>query len=193
MQAAVETAFGDLAKTGWSAWQTEALAVIAESGDPRLAWIISDLSRIVPDRGLATLLTQAATQLLAIDIDSGEHWRVMTDHLIAWDIPAPPAYLTAKRKIYALVLPASDKLFTPGEIDWRHVSWGGVLIDDRPFGTTDEPCNCIPAADNPAVSKAAETTWLGDQEMVFGIGSPMALSIVGQYTVCVVRMSLPMR
>jgi hypothetical protein len=170
LQAAVEMAFGDLANTGWGARQTEALTVIAESGDPRLAWMISDLSRIVPDRALATLLTEAASQLLAIEIDSGDHWRAMTDHLIAWDIPAPPAYLKVKRGIYALVFPASDKLFTPGEIDWRHVSWGGVMIDDRPFGTTDEPCNCIPAADNPAVSTEAETTWLGDHEMVFGLG-----------------------
>ena len=44
----------------------------------------------------------------------------------------------------------------PGEIDWRHVSWGGVLIDDRPFGKTDQACNCIPAADNPPVTSAEE-------------------------------------
>ena len=30
-------------------------------------------------------------------------------------------------------------------------------------------------------------------KIIRGSGSPIALSIVGQYTVCVVRMSLPMR
>ncbi|MEL7348264.1 MAG: DUF3179 domain-containing (seleno)protein, partial [Pseudomonadota bacterium] len=34
---------------------------------------------------------------------------------------------------------------------------------------TDEPCNCIPAADNPPVSSAAEATWLDDDDVVFGI------------------------
>jgi hypothetical protein len=49
------------------------------------------------------------------------------------------------------------------------VSWGGVLIDDRPYDTTDEPCNCIPAADNPEVETAEEATWLEDDDIVFGI------------------------
>ncbi|MEL6121864.1 MAG: DUF3179 domain-containing (seleno)protein, partial [Pseudomonadota bacterium] len=56
-----------------------------------------------------------------------------------------------------------------GQIDWRHVSWGGVPIDARPFDQTDERCNCIPAADNPEVSTAAEATWLKDSDVVFGV------------------------
>ena len=167
---AIDTAFGDLGNTGWGPEQTEALAVITESGDPRLAWIISDLTRIVPDRGLSALLSDSAGQLMGIEITVGDHWGTMVDHLIAWDIPAPPGYLDIKRGIYTLVLPGTDKLFVPGSIDWRHVSWGGVLIDDRPFGKTDDACNCIPAADNPAVVKAADADWPGDDEIVFGVG-----------------------
>ena len=56
-----------------------------------------------------------------------------------------------------------------GNIDWRHVSWGGVLIDDRKYDTTDKECNCIPAADNPKVSSAKEAKWLKDDDIVFGI------------------------
>ena len=56
-----------------------------------------------------------------------------------------------------------------GDIDWRHVSWGGVVIDDRAYDTTDEECNCIPAADNPEVSTAEEAKWLKDDDIVFGI------------------------
>ena len=44
-----------------------------------------------------------------------------------------------------------------------------MLIDDRPFDTTDEPCNCIPAADNPPVSTAEEAAWLDDNSVVFGL------------------------
>ncbi len=44
-----------------------------------------------------------------------------------------------------------------------------MLIDDRAFGRTDEPCNCIPAADNPKVSSAVEATWLDDDAVIFGI------------------------
>ena len=62
------------------------------------------------------------------------------------------------------------KIFVEGDIDWRHVSWGGVSIDDRAYDTTDIPCNCIPAADNPKVSSAKDATWLKDDDIVFGIG-----------------------
>ena len=66
-------------------------------------------------------------------------------------------------------MPEWDKLFVEGNIDWRLVSWGGVLIDDRAYDTTDEPCNCIPAADNPEVTNANDATWLKDDDIVFGI------------------------
>ena len=67
-------------------------------------------------------------------------------------------------------MPGWDKIFVEGDIDWRHVSWGGVLIDDRAYDTTDVRCNCIPAADNPEVSSAQDATWLKDEDIVFGIG-----------------------
>ncbi len=170
LAAAVATAFGDLRASGWGREQNEALRVIATSGDPRLGWLLSDLTRIVSDPQLSALLAVAASELLSVEIDLGDHWRVMTDHLIAWNVPAPPNYLEVKRRIYTLILPDWEQLFAPGDIDWRHVSWGGVSIDDRPFGKTDQPCNCIPAADNPAVSDVKGATWLRDDDVVFGIG-----------------------
>ena len=167
---AVETAFGDLGTSGWGVAQSEALTVIVRSGDARLGWLISDLARIVSDPSFSAVLAAAASELLDIKVEPGDHWRTMTDHLIAWDIPAPPRYLDFKRGIYDLALPGIARLFVPGDIEWRHVSWGGVLIDDRPFGKTDQPCNCIPAADNPPVSDAKTATWLSDDDIVFGIG-----------------------
>ena len=43
-------------------------------------------------------------------------------------------------------------------------------IDNRAYDTTDIPCNCIPAADNPKVSSAKDATWLKDDDINFGIG-----------------------
>ena len=94
----------------------------------------------------------------------------MTSTLIAWDIPEPPDYLTGKRNIYTPVEPAWESLMDDNSVlDWRIVSWGGVLIDNRPFDTTDDPCNCIPGIDNPTTLTAQEATWVADDAVVFGV------------------------
>ncbi len=170
LKAAIQTAFVDsIASSSWGPEQQAALEVVTASGDPRLAWIISDLMRFVTGGNLANTLGTAAADLLEIDAPTSNHWGIITDHLIAWDIPAPPDYLSVKRAIFTGVVPQWRALFVEGDIDWRHVSWGGVLIDDRAYGQTNAPCNCIPAADNPAVSSAEDATWLEDSDIVFGI------------------------
>ena len=80
-----------------------------------------------------------------------------------------PDYLSVKRAIFTNIVPGWDRIFVGGDIDWRLVSWGGVLIDDRTYDTTDEACNCIPEADNPEVSSAEYATWPIDDDIVFGI------------------------
>jgi len=168
--AAVKVAFIDtMAKSTWEEAQSKALDQIVAAKDPRLAWMIADLLRFVPNQHLSEELAIAAYNLLGVVSPDPNHWGVVTDRLIAWNIPAPPGYLQVKRAIFTKIVPRWDKIFVPGDIDWRHVSWGGVLIDDRAYDLTDEPCNCIPAADNPQVSKAAEATWLKDNDIVFGI------------------------
>ncbi|MEM8914719.1 MAG: DUF3179 domain-containing (seleno)protein [Pseudomonadota bacterium] len=170
VQTAVQVAFVDsVTSSTWGNDQTLALNEIAESMDPRLAWIISDMMRFVPDIGLHSALASAAGELLGKELASDNQWGAVTDHLMAWEIPAPPNYLPVKRAIFTNVVPGWESIFVEGDIDWRHVSWGGVLIDNRPYDTTGEPCNCIPAADNPPVTSAAEATWLKDEDIVFGI------------------------
>ena len=159
----------------WGPEQSMAMETIATSEDPRLVWIIADLMRFVSQRELTAQLMASSSILFDKRLPNQNHWGVVTDHLIAWDIPAPPDYLAVKREIFTNVVPGWERIFVEGTIDWRHVSWGGVLIDDRPFGTTEEPCNCIPAADNPEVTSAAEATWLDDDDIVFGI------EVNGQY------------
>ncbi|MEM6546997.1 MAG: DUF3179 domain-containing (seleno)protein [Pseudomonadota bacterium] len=170
VQAAVKVAFVDSMEDGsWGEAQTLALTEISEANDPRLAWIISDLMRFVSGPALNRALADAASELLGKDLARGNSWGNVTDHLIAWEIPAPPDYLQTKRAIFTNALPGWDRIFVQGDIDWRLVSWGGVLIDDRAYDTTDRNCNCIPAADNPEVSNAEDATWLKDEDIVFGI------------------------
>ncbi|MEM7642137.1 MAG: DUF3179 domain-containing (seleno)protein [Pseudomonadota bacterium] len=170
LEAAVRTAFVDSANQSvWSRDQVAALAEIAASGDPRLAWHISDLLRFTAGLQLTDTLTDAASTLLGKEMPDQNQWGAVTDHLIAWDIPAPPGYLPVKRSIFIGIVPGWDRIFVDGDIDWRLVSWGGVLIDDRPYDTTDDRCNCIPAADNPEISTAEDATWLDDDDIVFGI------------------------
>ncbi|MDP5217578.1 DUF3179 domain-containing (seleno)protein [Ruegeria sp. 2205SS24-7] len=170
LRKAVEVAFVDsIAQEAWGRDQTQAMEEIVASKDPRIVWIISDLMRFVSEPNLNATLTKAASSLLDTKIPRRNNWGAITDHLIAWDIPAPPDYLKTKRAIFTTILPGWDKIFVEGTIDWRHVSWGGVLIDDRAYDRTHDPCNCIPAADNPQVSSAQDATWLKDDDIVFGI------------------------
>ncbi len=170
LKTAVRLAFVEsMTQSTWGQDQNIALNDIATSGDVRLVWIISDMMRFVTNGALNDALTQAASLLLEKQLPAFNQWGVVTDHLIAWDIPEPPNYLQTKRAIFTTVVPEWKELFVKGDIDWRHVSWGGVLIDNRPFDTTDDPCNCIPAADNPAVTSAEEATWLDDDDIVFGV------------------------
>jgi len=168
--AALDTAFGVNLKSGkWGAEQQAAMDTLVGSKDARLAWLISDLMRVAGSSELTAQLARAAGQLLDITYEDGNIWGHTTDQLIGWDIPAPPDYLKYKRNIYTIIVHEWHALFEEGEIDWRHVSWGGVRIDDRPFDTTDEPCNCIPAADNPDTTSVADAGWLKDDAIVFGI------------------------
>lgn len=170
LRAAVELAFVEGTRGQvWGKAHALALNDVAESKDPRLVWVISDLMRFVSDADFEAVLASAAAKLLNKELSVANRWGTITDHLIAWDIPAPPDYLRMKRAIFTSLVPGWDKIFVEGDIDWRLVSWGGVLIDDRKYDATDEECNCIPAADNPEVSKASEATWLKDEDIVFGL------------------------
>lgn len=167
---AVRTVFVDsLATSSWGPDQNLALTEIASSGDPRLAWVITDMMRFTWRASFDDALSEAASTLLGVRLETPQRWNELTDHLIAWDIPAYPGYLDTKRAIFTQFVPGWERIFVEGEIDWRMVSWGGVPIDARPYDTTDEACNCIPAADNPEVSGAGEATWLKDSDIVFGI------------------------
>ncbi|MEM9436103.1 MAG: DUF3179 domain-containing (seleno)protein [Pseudomonadota bacterium] len=157
-----------LATSAWGPTEQEALAKVAASGDTRLAWTLLDMMRFTWRISFDNALAGASSTLTGIDYQTPRRWAELTDHLIAWDIPAYPGYLDTKRAIFTQFLPEMAPLFAPGDVDWRLISWGGVNIDDRPFGT-QTICACIPAADDPPTTSAEEASWLADDATIFGI------------------------
>ncbi len=155
----------------------EVFQTVGASGDPRVMWLLSDVLRFVGSSRARNAAIEAfddlsGTNLYDDPVTDRSLWQSLTDHLIAWDVDAPPGYVDWKAQIFLLVEPRWQPFFDDVDttIDWRHVSWGGVLIDDRPLGTT-VGCvgGCIPALDDPAVTDAAGGSWYPDEELVFGV------------------------
>ncbi|MDX1718164.1 MAG: hypothetical protein R3287_14740, partial [Anderseniella sp.] len=112
LKKAVQTAFVDsVSKASWGDEQTAALAEIARSKDVRLGWMISDMMRFAVSPHIDALLLTAASGLFGKELDRQNSWGSVTDHLIAWDIPAPPDYLEVKRAIFTGLIPGWDKIF----------------------------------------------------------------------------------
>ena len=155
----------------------QVLNVVADSRDPRVAWLVSDLLRFYQGTPEEHRLVSAFRRLTGTDVRRDPHfsegaWRVVTDHLIAWDLPAPPRYRERKAQLYLSLEPGWKPFFADADadIDWRHLAWGGVLIDDRRLGDPS-PCvrGCIPALDDPALTRAGGGDWYPDERIVFGV------------------------
>ena len=146
---------------------------LADTGDARFAWAFADLMRFYQGGdGQQQMLVDAIEELTGMEIDRARAWPSATDHLIAWDLPAPPGYQAWKVSLFSDL----DARWRPliedpeSEIDYRWLNWGGVLIDDRALGT-GAPCarGCIPALDDPAVTPASDGDWYPDDAIVFGV------------------------
>ena len=92
------------------------------SDDRRLAWLIGDIMRFLSSGHLSTTLAGAAADLLEIDPPVRNGWGGMTNHPIAWHIPALPDYLRFKRAIFATAVPGWDRIIVEGDIDCRQVT-----------------------------------------------------------------------
>ncbi len=170
LEAAIAQVFGPSLEDGFfDVDDRSAFDTMGASGDVRVAWLLSDLLRFVSGEDTRPRIARAASDVMGVDL--GGDWRAVTDHLIAWDVPAPPNYFDQKKLLYTIVLPAWEPLFDEtSTVDWRLISWGGVFIDDQPFGETTGNCQrCIPAVDNPAVTDAAGGDWYTDERVVFGV------------------------
>ena len=155
----------------------DALEEVAASRDVRLGWVLSDVLRFTLPGPAQAEIVAAFRELTGVDVradpsfaDSG--WLSVTNHLIAWDLPAAPGYRELKARLFLALEPRWRPFFADrdADIDWRLVSWGGVLIDDRPEGDPD-PCprGCIPALDDPDLTPAGAGGWYDDDRTVFGV------------------------
>ena len=153
------------------------VASLADSGDARLAWIISDLLRFFYTGDIHDGAVSAFERLTGVRLNDDpvaqlSRWQSVTDHLIAWDLPAFDGYADYKHRLFLQVEPRWEPLFADpdADIDWRLVSWGGVRIDDRELGDPNGcPAGCIPALDDPAVTGAAGGSWYSDDGIVFAV------------------------
>ena len=155
-----------------SGFDSAAISRIGQSGDERYAWLIADLMRFVNPgpSGLAV----AFEELTGEQVGAGNPWREANDYLIAADLPAPDNFQEWKSAYYLIVEPRWEPFFTDPDalVDWRHLTWGGVYIDDRPIGETDTSCpppGCIPAIDDPLLVSAAEGDYYPDEAVVFAV------------------------
>ncbi len=154
------------------------VAQIGHNPDPRLGWVVSDLLRFLPPGsdlafGAVSAFERLTGARLADDpVAQRSPWQSMTDHLIAWDLPAFGGYVDYKARLFTQIDNRWQPFFDDrqADIDWRWVSWGGVLIDDRPLGDP-HPCRrgCIPALDDPAVTDAAGGSWYAADGIVFAV------------------------
>ena len=154
-----------------------ALADLVEHGDARHAWYVADLMRFFGPGENGNELVDAFEALTATSIAGDPDrdrsvWFSATNHLIAWDTPDYHDYRTDKAGLFLRVEERWGPFFddADADIDWRVLSWGGVLIDDRELGDTDGCARgCIPALDDPAVTDASGGDWYPDDAIVFGI------------------------
>ncbi|HSI99457.1 MAG TPA: DUF3179 domain-containing (seleno)protein [Patescibacteria group bacterium] len=176
LEADVAQAVEQLVAAPSTAADADALATVAASGDPRLAWLLSDLLRMAVTPDAEAALVDASRQLIGADPADprfgANAWLALTNLLIGWDLPAPPGYREHKAELLLRLEPGWEPLFADpdGTLDWRHVTWGGVFMDTRPSGSAGA-CDraCIPSLDDPALTPAAEGGWYPDDRTVFGI------------------------
>lgn len=163
----------------WGSLTTEVdpsdVASFGASGDPRLGWLLSDLLRFFQGGSVGDAAVAAFAELTGVPVLQSEGvspWQRVTDLMIAWDLEAPPGYSSYKERLFTLVEAGWQPFFddADGDVDWRLLSWGGVLIDNRVLGDPD-PClrGCIPALDDPAVTTADGGAWYDDSSIVFGV------------------------
>lgn len=171
---AVSALFGSVLTGGLDGDHVE---TVERSDDARVAWFVSDLLRFAQASEEEDRLADAFERLTGVDVREDPSyrrspWLSVTDHLIAWDLPAPPGYRALKARLYLALEPRWRPFFADRDagIDWRLISWGGVFIDDRREGDS-HPCEraCIPALDDPKLIAADDGGWYPDERLVFGV------------------------
>jgi hypothetical protein len=159
----------------WS-FDVDSVIEVGKTGDIRHGWYLADLLRFFGGENgeivVEAFETLAGIQITADPESAVSPWLSVTNHLIAWDTPDYPGYREDKASIFLRLESGWEPFFTDenAEIDWRVLSWGGVLIDDRELGDNNFCIDgCIPALDDPATTDAEGGDWYPDEMIVFGL------------------------
>ncbi|MGH2759768.1 MAG: DUF3179 domain-containing (seleno)protein [Actinomycetota bacterium] len=135
------------------------LAAAGSSGDLRVAWPLVDALRFHEGQTKAPELLRALTRLTELEVPDREvAWVEYTNELLRRDVFAPPGYFRWKRAMFVGFHERWAPFFDErAEIDWRHVTWGGVLRD------------AISALVDPPVVDGRDGAWLPDDDIVFAV------------------------
>ncbi len=133
-----------------------ALKAIEESWHPGYTVMLIEANRFRPglSADIIHLLTKKTGQNFGTDQVAWLHW-VWTEKL-----ESHPGYAAFKANLYSKVDPRFAEYFDDSPtatIQLEEIQWGGVRRDG------------IPPLKNPKVILAAEATWLGDNDVVFGV------------------------
>lgn len=135
-----------------------ALQAIEAGGDRAAIPALIELLRFelpIPTAAVARVLERLSGQRL------GRAWAPWVEWLQKTPGIAPhPGFIEWKGRLYGLIDPDFTAWFSPGiphRIRMEEIVWGGVIKDG------------IPALTNPAHVKAAQASYLTDDELVFGV------------------------
>ena len=122
-------------------FDTTAVEDIAAGRDARLGWFLADLLRFVQRGPKQQQLLAAFEAVTGVDPSADPAFaraRGTSSPTTSSPGTSRPRRTTAnaRRSLFTLVEPGWEPFFADADagIDWRLVSWGGVLIDDRPLG-----------------------------------------------------------
>ena len=151
-------------------WDVEAIGDLVDLGDVRVTWLLADLMRFYQSGPAYDELVLAFSNLTGASQDNSEVGFVWaTNHLISRDLPAYDGYPEDKARVFTPIEDLWQQFFDQSvSVDWRMVTWGGVLADDRPLDANTQ-CNCIPALDHPVTTDASGGDWYPDDRVVFGV------------------------
>lgn len=166
-QAAIEVTIGTLELS----FDT-AVADLEAQGDARVLWLLADFLRFSQGTEAGETILRTASAIAGTEFNPEQPWNDLTDHLLAWDTPAPPNYPVYKAAVYVFADPRWQFVFADPDatIDYRLLSWGEVLLDDRELGDPDK-CrrSCIPALNDPGLVSGAAADWYPDDGVVFAV------------------------
>lgn len=151
-------------------WDFESVDDVVAVGDVRAGWLLADLMRFYQTGPAYEELIFGFSELTGAPQDGSQVGFVWaTNHLLAADVPAYEGYIEHKEAVFTPVEDRWEQFFTADvSMDWRLVTWGGVLADERPLDDNG-PCNCIPALDHPPTTDAAGGSWYEEDRIVFGL------------------------